>query len=138
MYVDAMAMDLVRRPDHYEVLVTSNLFGDIISDLAAEVTGGLGLAPSANIHPGQYALFEPVHGSAPDIAGQGVANPIGAIRCVSLMLEYFGYEHLGDRIETGVLASIENGITTPDLLDGQSSTEEVGSWIASYIKSESS
>ena len=138
MYVDAMAMDLVRRPDRYEVIVTSNLFGDIISDLAAEVTGGLGLAPSANIHPGQYALFEPVHGSAPDIAGQGVANPIGAIRCVSLMLEYFDYEHLGDRIEAGVLASIENGITTPDLLDGQSSTEEVGSWIASYIESESS
>ena len=138
MYVDAMAMDLVRRPDRYEVIVTSNLFGDIISDLAAEVTGGLGLAPSANIHPGQYALFEPVHGSAPDIAGQGVANPIGAIRCVSLMLEYFDYEHLGDRVEAGVLASIENGITTPDLLDGQSSTEEVGSWIASYIESESS
>ena len=137
MYVDAMAMDLVRRPDHYEVLVTSNLFGDIISDLAAEVTGGLGLAPSANIHPGQYALFEPVHGSAPDIAGQGVANPIGAIRCVSLMLEYFGYEHLGDRIETGVLASIENGITTPDLVGGKSSTEEVGSWIASYVESAS-
>ena len=138
MYVDAMAMDLVRRPARYEVIVTSNLFGDIISDLAAEVTGGLGLAPSANIHPGQYALFEPVHGSAPDIAGQGVANPIGAIRCVSLMLEYFDYEHLGDRVEAGVLASIENGITTPDLLDGQSSTEEVGSWIASYIESESS
>ena len=138
VYIDAMAMDLVRRPDRYEVIVTSNLFGDIISDLAAEVTGGLGLAPSANIHPGQYALFEPVHGSAPDIAGQGVANPIGAIRCVSLMLEYFDYEHLGDRVEAGVLASIENGITTPDLLDGQSSTEEVGSWIASYIESESS
>ena len=114
------------------------MFGDIISDLAAEVTGGLGLAPSANIHPGQYALFEPVHGSAPDIAGQGIANPIGAIRCVSLMLEYFDYEHLGDRIEAGVLASIENGITTPDLLDGQSSTEEVGNWIASYVKGESS
>ena len=138
MYVDVMAMDLVRRPNNYEVIVTSNLFGDIISDLAAEVTGGLGLAPSANIHPGQYALFEPVHGSAPDIAGQGVANPIGAIRCVSLMLEYFDYEHLGDCIEAGVLASIENGITTPDLLDGQSSTEEVGSWIASYIESECS
>jgi isocitrate/isopropylmalate dehydrogenase len=118
------------------VLVTSNLFGDIISDLAAEVTGGLGLAPSANIHPGRYALFEPVHGSAPDIAGQGVANPIGAIRCVSLMLEYFGHQQLGERIEAGVLASIEDGTTTPDL-GGESSTEEVGSWIASYVGSES-
>jgi len=132
MYVDAMAMDLVRRPELYEVIVTSNLFGDIISDLAAEVTGGLGLAPSANIHPGQYALFEPVHGSAPDIAGQGIANPIGAIRCVSLMLEYFGYDHLGERVEAGVLASIENGTTTPDL-GGSASTEQVGSWIASYV-----
>lgn len=136
MYVDAMAMDLVRRPECYEVLVTSNLFGDIISDLAAEVTGGLGLAPSANIHPGRYALFEPVHGSAPDIAGQGVANPIGAIRCVSLMLEYFGHQQLGERIEAGVLASIEDGTTTPDL-GGESSTEEVGSWIASYVGSQS-
>jgi 3-isopropylmalate dehydrogenase len=137
MYVDAMAMDLVRRPERYEVIVTSNLFGDIISDLAAEVTGGLGLAPSANIHPGRFALFEPVHGSAPDIAGRGVANPIGAIRCVSMMLEYFGKAEVGERVETAVLASIEQGVTTPDL-GGDSSTEDVGKWITARVAEPSS
>ena len=132
MYVDAMAMDLVRRPERYEVILTSNLFGDIISDLAAEVTGGLGLAPSANIHPGRHALFEPVHGSAPDIAGKGVANPIGAIRCVALMLDHFGHAEVGERVEGAVLASIEEGRTTPDL-GGDSSTEDVGQWIAAHL-----
>ena len=84
MYVDAMAMDLVRRPERYEVIVAGNLFGDIVSDLAAEITGGLGLAPSANVHPGKNALFEPVHGSAPDIAGQGIANPTSLIEALKL------------------------------------------------------
>ena len=109
MYVDAMAMDLVRRPERYQVLVASNLFGDIISDLAAEITGGIGMAPSANIHPGRNALFEPVHGSAPDIAGQGKANPIGAIRCVALMMDHFGLQEAGERIEAAAVASFEAG-----------------------------
>jgi 3-isopropylmalate dehydrogenase len=132
MYVDAMAMDLIRRPQRYQVIVASNLFGDIVSDLAAEVTGGLGLAPSANIHPGRNALFEPVHGSAPDIAGRGTANPIGAIRCVSLMLDHFGRGELAARVEAAVAASIEHGRTTPDL-GGQLSTAEVGKWIMEQI-----
>ncbi len=132
MYVDAMAMDLVRRPDRYQVVVTSNLFGDIVSDLAAEVTGGLGLAPSANVHPGRHALFEPVHGSAPDIAGQGVANPIGAIRCVSLMLDHLGHAEVAERVEAAVRASVREGRTTPDL-GGDLGTEDVGRWITAHV-----
>ena len=128
MYVDAMAMDLVRRPESYQVIVASNLFGDIVSDLAAEVTGGLGLAPSANIHPGRNALFEPVHGSAPDIAGSGRANPIGAIGCVGLMLDHFGHREAADRVERAIVESIRARQTTPDL-GGELGTEEVGSWI---------
>jgi len=133
MYVDAMAMDLVRRPDRYEVIVASNLFGDIISDLAAEITGGLGLAPSANIHPGRNALFEPVHGSAPDIAGTGRANPVGAIRCVALLLDHFGHHAAAERVEESVVASFEAGRTTADL-GGRLSTEEVGTWILQNLE----
>jgi 3-isopropylmalate dehydrogenase len=132
MYVDAMAMDLVRRPQRYQVLVASNLFGDIISDLAAEVTGGLGLAPSANIHPGRHALFEPVHGSAPDIAGTGRANPLGAIRCVGLLLDHLGHRDAGERVEAAAVASFAAGRTTPDL-GGDLSTQEVGSWIVDHL-----
>lgn len=132
MYVDAMAMDLVRRPERYSVIVTSNLFGDIVSDLAAELTGGLGLAPSANIHPGRHALFEPVHGSAPDIAGQGKANPIGAIRCVALMLDHFGHTRAGERVERAVAAAIAQGRTTVDM-GGSFKTEEVGQWLADRV-----
>lgn len=133
MYVDAMAMDLVRRPSRYEVVVAGNLFGDIVSDLAAEVTGGLGLAPSANVHPGQNALFEPVHGSAPDIAGTGRANPIGAIRCVGLLMDHFGRPAAAERIERAVVASVEAGQTTPDL-GGTLSTEEVGRWFVDHLE----
>ena len=133
MYVDAMAMDLVRRPERYQVLVASNLFGDIVSDLAAEITGGLGLAPSANIHPGRNALFEPVHGSAPDIAGQNRANPVGAIRCVALMMDHFGLHDAGERIESAVVASFEAGQTTPDL-GGSLSTTEATSAILDHLR----
>ena len=135
MYVDAMAMDLVRRPERYEVIVASNLFGDIVSDLAAEITGGLGLAPSANLHPGRNALFEPVHGSAPDIAGTGRANPVGAIRCVGLLLEHFGHLDAAKRVEGAVVASFEAGETTPDL-GGSLSTEEVGAAIVARLEAE--
>lgn len=132
VYVDAMAMDLVRRPERYAVIVTSNLFGDIISDLAAELTGGLGLAPSANIHPGRNVLFEPVHGSAPDIAGQGKANPFGAVRCIALLLDHFGHTDAGERVERAVAAAIAQGRTTVDL-GGSFSTEEVGRWLAEHV-----
>lgn len=134
MYVDAMAMDLVRRPETYDVVVTSNLFGDILSDLAAEVTGGLGLAPSANLHPGSWALFEPVHGSAPDIAGQGIANPMAAIRCVSLALDHLGHGDAAGAVDSALAAALAGDNTTPDL-GGTSSTEEVGRWVADRISS---
>src|SRR5690606_40094261 len=98
LYVDMVALDLVRRPERYQVIVTSNLFGDILSDLAAALTGGLGLAPSANLHPGRHALFEPVHGSAPDIAGKGIANPLGAILTAALMLDHLGYARQAARV----------------------------------------
>ena len=133
MYVDAMAMDLVRRPERYQVLVMSNLFGDIISDLAAEITGGLGMAPSANIHPGRNVLFEPVHGSAPDIAGQGKANPIGAIRCVALMMDHFGHYTAGEYIEAAILSAYRMGQVTPDL-GGNFSTTETGTAIVEHIR----
>lgn len=134
MYVDAVAMDLVRCPERYGVIVTSNLFGDILSDLAAEITGGLGLAPSANLHPGRHALFEPVHGSAPDIAGKGVANPLGAIRCVPLLLEYLGHPEAARDVERAVLASLREGVTTADL-GGTRGTVEVGGWIRDRVGS---
>jgi 3-isopropylmalate dehydrogenase len=112
MYVDAMVTDLVRRPQRYEVIVTSNLFGDI--------------------DPGRNALFEPVHGSAPDIAGTGTANPVGAIRCVSLMLDHFGHAGLAARVEAAVTASVQAGMTTPDL-GGTNSTTDVGQWIITRV-----
>lgn len=134
MYVDAMAMDLVRRPTRYEVIVTGNLFGDILSDLAAELVGGLGAAASANVHPGRHALFEPVHGSAPDIAGQGVANPLGAIASAALMLDHLGHAEAAQAVEEAVVAAVDGGVRTADM-GGERSTEQVGTWIADRVLS---
>ena len=132
MFVDAMAMDLVRRPERWSVLVTSNLFGDILSDLSAILTGGLGLAPSANLHPGKHALFEPVHGSAPDIAGTSQANPVAAIRCTALLLGYLGYSEAARDVEAAAAASIVEGEMTPDLGGGRT-TGGVGDWISDAL-----
>jgi 3-isopropylmalate dehydrogenase len=132
MYVDALAMDLVLHPDRYEVIVTSNLFGDILSDLAAGLVGGLGLAPSANLHPGRVGLFEPVHGSAPDIAGQDRANPIAAVLSAALMLEHLGEAGAAARVEAAVAAAIRAGATTPDL-GGGLGTREVGEWLCREV-----
>jgi 3-isopropylmalate dehydrogenase len=132
VYVDDMTMELVRRPERYAVIVTSNLFGDIISDLAAELTGGLGLAPSANLHPGRHAMFEPMHGPAPDIAGKGMANPFGAVRCVTLLLAHFGFTAAGERVERAVAAAIAEGRTTRDL-GGSFTTTSVGEWLADRV-----
>jgi 3-isopropylmalate dehydrogenase len=132
MYVDAMAMDLVRRPAHHRVVVTGNLFGDILSDLAAQLTGGLGTAASANVHPGRHALFEPVHGSAPDIAGTGRANPLGAVNCVALLLDHLGHAEAATAVDAAVRASLDEGIRTPDL-GGRHGTGEVGRWLAGRI-----
>lgn len=132
MYVDAMAMDLVRRPSRYQVVVTGNLFGDILSDLAAELVGGLGTAASANLHPGRYGLFEPVHGSAPDIAGQGRANPMGAVASAALMLEYLGMVEAARVVDRALRHAVEEGVRTPDM-GGSATTEEVGTWIAERV-----
>jgi len=124
LLVDVAAMNLVMHPQAYDVLVTSNLFGDILSDEAAGLVGGLGLAPSANIGA-NYALFEPVHGSAPDIAGKGIANPMAAIMAAKMMLDYFGETNWANRVETAVLSVLEKAkVLTPDL-GGSSLTTEV-------------
>ena len=115
LYVDMLAMDLVRRPERYQVIVTGNLFGDILSDLGAQLAGGLGLSPSGNIHPGRIGLFEPVHGSAPDIAGQDRANPFAAILTAGLMLAHLGRPDLGQRLEDAVRACIVDGDVPADL-----------------------
>jgi 3-isopropylmalate dehydrogenase len=131
-YVDAMAMFMVLDPAQYDVIVTNNLFGDILTDLGAAIQGGLGLAASGNIHPGRVSLFEPVHGSAPALAGKGVANPVGAILTAAMMLEYLGFQTESREIEVAVKASIAANETTKDL-GGNLSTEEAGLSIASRL-----
>src|SRR5215213_518509 len=108
-YVDAAAMFMVLNPAQYEVVVTSNLFGDILTDLGAALQGGLGLAASGNIHPGRVSLFEPVHGSAPPLAGQQKANPAGAILSAALMLEYLGHAEAAAAVERAVREAIAEG-----------------------------
>jgi 3-isopropylmalate dehydrogenase len=124
-YVDAMAMFMVLDPAQYDVIVSNNLFGDILTDLGAAIQGGLGLAASGNIHPGKVSLFEPVHGSAPPLAGKGVANPVGAILTVSMMLEYLGFNEASKAVETAVREAIVADQTTKDL-GGTLSTEQAG------------
>ncbi len=116
-HIDAIAMNFVRRPESFDVVVASNLFGDILTDLSGAITGGLGLNPSANLNPARTApsLFEPVHGSAPDIAGQGIANPTGAILAAGMMLEWLGEPALARRIELAVERTLGAGALTPDL-----------------------
>ena len=134
-YVDAMAMFMVLDPAQYDVIVTNNLFGDILTDLGAALQGGLGLAASGNIHPGSVSLFEPVHGSAPPLAGKSVANPVGAILTAAMMLEYLGYEAASRRVEKAVGASIAARLTTRDL-GGTLSTEEAGAAIRKLLEIE--
>ena len=132
-YVDAMAMFMVLNPAQYEVIVSNNLFGDILTDLGAAIQGGLGLAASGNIHPGKVSLFEPVHGSAPPLAGKGIANPIGAILTSAMMLEYLGFQKLSDEIEEAVRSAVSANETTRDL-GGELSTEQAGSAIIARLK----
>ena len=136
-HIDILTAHFVQRPDAFDVVVASNLFGDILSDLGPACTGTIGIAPSANLNPDRLypSLFEPVHGSAPDIAGQGIANPIGQIWCGALMLDFLGHRAAHDAI----LAAIEQvldprsgGPRTPDL-GGQASTQDLGRAIASVL-----
>ncbi len=116
LYVDVLCMELVRAPKRFDVIVTNNLFGDIVTDLGAQIQGGIGLAASGNIHPGQVSLFEPVHGSAPDIAGKGIANPLAAILSAGMMLTHLGHADL----ETKVIAAVKG------CLDAKQVTRELG------------
>jgi len=134
LYVDAAAMQLVRDPTQFDVIVTGNLFGDILSDLTAELIGGMGIAPSGNINPQTgRSLFEPVHGTAPDIAGRGVVNPIGAILSASMMVRHLGQTEMANAIEGAVESAIRAGECTRDL-GGGLSTREVGDAVARRLK----
>ena len=132
LYVDVLAMELVRCPEQFQVIVTNNLFGDIITDLGAILQGGIGLAGSGNINPGRVSLFEPVHGSAPTIAGQGVSNPLAAILTVAMMLEYLGHVDDAARVNAAVAHCLENDLITPEL-GGSLSTTEVGDAVLAQL-----
>lgn len=131
-YVDALAMEMVRAPERFGVIATSNLLGDILSDLGAEIIGGPGLAPSANVNPGRHGLYEPVHGSAPDIAGLGRANPMAAVLSAALLLRDAGAARGADAIEDAVDAALAEGVRTADL-GGTDSTSDVGGWLAARV-----
>jgi 3-isopropylmalate dehydrogenase len=127
LYVDVLAMEMVRAPERFEVIVTNNLFGDIITDLGAQLCGGIGLAASANVHPdasARHGLFEPVHGSAPDIAGKGIANPLAAILTLGMLLEHLGHPALNAELEAAVAATLVADEVTPEL-GGSLSTSQV-------------
>ncbi|TDX31721.1 tartrate dehydrogenase/decarboxylase/D-malate dehydrogenase [Modicisalibacter xianhensis] len=138
-HIDILTANFVLHPDWFDVVVASNLFGDILSDLGPACTGTIGVAPSANINPeGKYpSLFEPVHGSAPDIAGKGIANPIGQIWCGAMMLEHLGHEEAGkaivDAIEQVLAAGPEQAPLTPDL-KGQGTTQSLGKAITEALE----
>jgi 3-isopropylmalate dehydrogenase len=132
MYVDALCLQMVRDPRHFDVIVTNNMFGDIITDLAAGLQGGLGMAASGNIHPGGTSMFEPVHGSAPPIAGKNIANPFGAILTSAMMLAHLGLANEADKIEAAVLDAVRHKKTTQDI-GGSLGTREAGEWIAERI-----
>ncbi len=123
-YIDTLALELVREPERFQVIVTNNLFGDIVSDLAAGLVGGLGFAASANLHPGRPGLFEPVHGSAPALAGKGMANPLAAILAGALMFEQLGQAEAARAVEGAVRAALAAGARTPDV-GGTATTREV-------------
>jgi 3-isopropylmalate dehydrogenase len=137
MYVDALCMQMVRDPRGFDVIVTNNIFGDIITDLAAGLQGGLGMAASGNLRPGhtsfgQVGMFEPVHGSAPPIAGKNIANPFGAILTAAMMLTYMGMPAEAQKIEAAVLEAVMQKKTPVDI-GGTLGTREVGEWVAQRI-----
>src|SRR5213076_752723 len=125
LYIDALCLLMVRQPKDFQVIVTNNMFGDIVTDLAAALQGGLGMAASGNINPGGVSLFEPVHGSSPPLAGKNIANPMGSILTAGMMLEYLGMTEAAKRIEDAVIACVNEDKTTRDV-GGSFGTREVG------------
>jgi len=132
MYVDALCMQMVRDPRGFDVIVTNNMFGDIITDLAAGLQGGMGMAASGNLHPGHTSMFEPVHGSAPPIAGENISNPFGAILTAAMMLAHLGMAGEAQKIEAGVLEAVRQKKTTADI-GGTLGTREAGEWVAEKV-----
>jgi homoisocitrate dehydrogenase len=132
--VDSMVYRMIREPQRYDVVVAPNLYGDILSDAAAALVGGLGLSPSANVGDG-YVLAEPVHGSAPDIAGKGIANPVAAILAAALLLEQLGESVIAKRIEIAVDSVLSSGVWTKDL-GGRATTEDVTEAVCVAVQSE--
>jgi 3-isopropylmalate dehydrogenase len=132
-YIDALAMYMVLDPAQFQVIVTNNLFGDIVTDLGATFQGGLGMAASGNIHPGKTSMFEPVHGSAPKFAGRNIANPIGAIASMALMLETLGLQAEAAAVDAAVLAAVKAGAGTPDI-GGTLGTREAGDFITQRVE----
>jgi len=132
MFVDALTMQMVLKPETLDVVVTNNMFGDIITDLAAALQGGLGMAASANIHPGRTSMFEPVHGSAPKYAGTGRANPMGAVLSASLMLDQLGHAEAARALEEAVARAVREGQATVDV-GGSLSTSQVGDLLARTV-----
>jgi 3-isopropylmalate dehydrogenase len=134
MYVDALCAQMVRDPRQFDVIVTNNMFGDIVTDLAAGLQGGLGMAASGNIHPGKTSMFEPVHGSAPTIAGKNIANPMGAILTAAMMLRHLGFPEECRKIEAAVLEAVRRKKTTQDI-GGSLGTREPADWVARKVVS---
>ena len=130
-YIDALALDILQHPSAYDIIVTTNIFGDILSDVSSYLVGGLGLVPSANIGD-RYALFEPVHGSAPDIAGKNIANPVAAIRSAAMLLNYCGDSTSAMIIEKAIQQTLLDGIKTADL-GGTAGTREFGEAVTKEI-----
>ena len=133
LYIDALAMQMVKNPAQFQVIVTNNMFGDIVTDLGAQLQGGLGLAASGNLHPGRTSMFEPVHGSAPKYAGKNVANPVGAILSAALMLEYLGLSREAAAVEAAVKAAVVTCHGTAEI-GGTLGTRETGDYIAGLIR----
>lgn len=131
LFVDAACIHMVERPERFDVIVTPNMFGDILTDLAASIAGGIGVAPSGNIRPGRVSMFEPVHGSAPDIAGKGVANPLAAILAGKMMLEHLGEHQAAELVERAVEEALRSGKVKP----GRSRTWEIGDAVAELAAS---
>lgn len=132
LFIDALTLWMVRDPSQFEVIVTNNMFGDIVTDLGAALQGGLGVAASGNINPESTSMFEPVHGSAPPLAGKNLANPVGSILTAAMMLDHLGMRAEAKKIEDVVKTSIDQDMTTPDL-GGKLGTREVGDFIAQHI-----
>jgi 3-isopropylmalate dehydrogenase len=137
MYVDNAAMQLVRDPKQFDTMVTSNLFGDVLSDCAAQLTGSIGMLPSASLNKDNFGMYEPIHGSAPDIAGKDIANPIATILSVAMMLRYsLGNEEVATQIENAVSKVLDGGYRTADIMDTGNTlvgTEQMGDLITEHL-----